>query len=151
VSADAAGEDDGFAGVSEGELVGVLCAWDRVEAHAAAGKLAVAAELIRRNHKPGCEPQGPARMPAAWDEFAADQVAHALAESRGRAEALLDLAQALHTRLPGTLAALLDGTITRYKAELITRATMLLDDAEAAAEQEVLDRAARLTPGGRPG
>ena len=30
VSADAAGEDDGFAGVSEGELVGVLCAWDRV-------------------------------------------------------------------------------------------------------------------------
>ena len=89
-------------------------------------------------------------MPAAWDEFAADQVAHALAESRGRAEALLDLAQALHTRLPGTLAALLDdGTITRYKAELITRATMLLDDAgAAAAEQEVLDRAARLTPGG---
>jgi hypothetical protein len=149
VSADAAGEGDGFAGVSEGELAGVLCAWDRVEAHAAARKLAVAAELIRRNPRPGCDPQGPARMPAAWDEFAADQVAYALAESRGRAEVLLDLAQTLHTRLPGTLAALYDGTITRYKAELITRATALLDDAEArAAEDEVLDRAARLTPGG---
>ncbi|HYX57844.1 MAG TPA: hypothetical protein VE888_02425, partial [Streptosporangiaceae bacterium] len=33
VAADAAaGEDGGFAGVSESELVGVLCAWDRVEA-----------------------------------------------------------------------------------------------------------------------
>ena len=88
-------------------------------------------------------------MPAAWDEFAADLLAYSLAESRGRAEVLLDLAQTLHTRLPGTLAALLDGAITRYKAELITRATALLDDAEArAAEQEVLDRASRLTPGG---
>ena len=33
VAADAAVQD-GFAGVSEAELVGVLCAWDRVEAHA---------------------------------------------------------------------------------------------------------------------
>ena len=40
VAADAAAEDDRFAGVSEAELVGVMCAWDRVEAHAAARKLA---------------------------------------------------------------------------------------------------------------
>ena len=52
VAADAAGEDDGFAGVSDGELVGVLCAWDRVEAHAAARKLAAVAELIRRHPEP---------------------------------------------------------------------------------------------------
>jgi Domain of unknown function (DUF222) len=138
VAADAAaGEDGGFAGVSEAELAGVLAAWDRVEAHAAARKLAVAAELARRN-------------PAPEDaEFTADQVAYALAESRSRAEILLDLAQTLETRLPGTMAALDDGTITRYKAEIITRATALLDDAEArAAEQKVLDRAGRLTPGG---
>ena len=149
VAADAAAGDDGFAGVSDAELIGVLCAWDRVEAHAAARKLAAAAELIRRNPRPGCEPEGPARMPETWDEYAADQLAHALAESRGRAGCLLDLAQTLQTRLPGTMAALLDGTITRFKAELITGATALLDPAEArAAEQEVLDRAARLTPGG---
>src|SRR5439155_26357883 len=36
VAADAAAEDDDFAGVSEAELIGVVCAWDRVEAHAAA-------------------------------------------------------------------------------------------------------------------
>ena len=39
--------------------------------------------------------------------------------------------------------------VTRYKAEIIARATALLDAAEArAAEDKVLDRAARLTPGG---
>jgi hypothetical protein len=136
VAADAA-SGDGFAGVSEAELVGVLCAWDRVEAHAAARKLAAAAELARR-------------YPAPEDgEFTADQVAYALGESRGRAGDLIDLARALGTRLPGTLAALLDGMISRYKAEIIARATALLDEAEArAAEQKVLDRAARLTPGG---
>ena len=102
-----------------------------------ARKLAVSAELARRNPAP----------PDA--EFTADQVAYALGESRGRAGDLIDLAQTLGTRLPGTAAALDDGTITRYKAEIIARATALLDDAGArAAEDKVLDRAARLTPGG---
>ena len=138
VAADAAaGADGGFAGVSEAELVGVLCAWDRVEAHAAGRKLAVSAELARRNPAP----------PDA--EFTADQVAYALGESRGRAGDLVDLARTLGTRLPGTAAALDDGTVSRYKAEIIARATALLDDAGArAAEGTVLDRAARLTPGG---
>ena len=145
----AAGEDDDFEGVSDGELVGVVCAWDRVEAHAAARKLAAAAELIRRNPGSGCAPEGAARMPAAWDDYAADQLAYALAESRGRADTLLDLAHCLETRLPGTKAALLGGTITRFKAETIVGATALLDPAEArAAEDKVLDRAGRLTPGG---
>src|SRR6516225_2266219 len=34
VAADAACEDDSFAGVSEAELIGLVCGWDRVEAHA---------------------------------------------------------------------------------------------------------------------
>ena len=59
------------------------------------------------------------------------------------------MAQTLPARLPGTAAALEDGTVSRYKAEIIARATALLDDDEArAAEAEVLDRAARLTPPG---
>src|SRR5690348_1700082 len=50
VAADAAaGEDDQFAGVPEAELIGMMCGWDRVEAHAHARKLAVVAELARRN------------------------------------------------------------------------------------------------------
>ena len=135
VAADAAAEE-GFAGVSEGELVGVVCGWDRVEAHAHARKLAAIAELARRN---------PGELDA---EFTADELAHALGESRARADSLIGMAQTLPARLPGTAAALADGTISRYKAEIIARATALLEDEEArAAEQEVLDRAAWLTPG----
>ena len=94
VAADAAAGDDGFAGVSEAELVGVMCAWDRVEAHAAARKLAAVAELDRRN--PGPEDA----------EFTADQVACALGESRFRAGELMGTAGHLDTHLPGTAAAL---------------------------------------------
>jgi hypothetical protein len=138
VTADAAaGEDARFGGVSEAELIGVLCAWDRMEAHAHARKLAAVAELARRN---------PGELDA---EFTADQIACALGESRARADSLIGMAQTLPTRFPDTKAALEDGTISRYKAEIIARATALLDDDEArAAEAEVLDRAARLTPPG---
>jgi Domain of unknown function (DUF222) len=137
VAADAAAEDDQFAGVSEGELIGVVCAWDRVEAHAAARKLAAVAELDRRNPKPEDA------------EFTADQIANALGESRFRADELLGTAGHLDTHLPGTRAALRDGTVSLGKARLIAAATGLLDPAEArAAEAGVLDRAARLTPGG---
>src|SRR5207302_7573598 len=98
-------------------------------------KLAAVAELARRN---------PGELDA---EFTADELAHALGESRARADSLIGMAQAFGTRLPGTAAALEDGTISRYKAEIIARATVLLEDEEArAAEAEVLDRA-RLTPG----
>jgi hypothetical protein len=136
VAADAAG-DGGFEGVSEAELIGVMCGWDRIEAHAHARKLAAIAEVARRN--PGELDQ----------EFTVDQVAYALGESRARAGSLIGMAQALPARLPGTKAALEDGTVSRYKAEIIAGATVLLEDGEArAAEAEVLDRAARLTPAG---
>src|ERR1700730_2137075 len=102
VAADAA-DDRGFAGISEAELVGVLCAWDRIEAHAHARKLATVAELARRN---------PGELDA---EFTADQVAYALGESRARADSLIGMAQSCETRLPGTAAALAEGTISRDK------------------------------------
>jgi hypothetical protein len=44
---DAAGDDDTYDGASDDQVVGVICAWDRVEAHAAARKHAAVAELIR--------------------------------------------------------------------------------------------------------
>jgi hypothetical protein len=142
VAADAAaGEDGRFGGVSEAELVGVLCGWDRMEAHAHARKLAAVAELARRN---------PGELDA---EFTGDQVAYALGESRARADSLIGMAQTLPARLPGTKAALEEGTVSRYKAEIIAGATALLEEEEEeeearAAEAEVLDRAARLTPAG---
>ena len=145
LSADrAAGEDDSFAGVSDAELMGMLCAWDRVEAHAAARKLAAVAELYRRSPEPGCPMKEPGRMPEVYDEFAADDLAVALGESRSRADELLGVAWQLEARLSGTKAALRDGTISRHKAEIILSATQFLDAAEAAAaEEKVLGRAGR--------
>jgi len=137
VAADAAAEEDRFDGVSEGELIGMMCAWDRVESHAAARKLAVVAELDRRSPKPEDA------------EFIADEIANALGESRTRGYELMGTAGHLDTHLPGTRAALREGILSLGKARIITAATALLDEHEAAvAEAEVLDRAARLTPGG---
>jgi Domain of unknown function (DUF222) len=145
----AAGDEDRYEGSSDDELIGVLCAWDRVEAHAAARKFAAIAELIRRRPAAGCALQGPARMPEAFGEFAAEELALVLAESRGRAEELLTVALALEAKLPGTKAALRDGVISRDKAQVIVSAVGLLDPAEAqAAERLVLGLAGRLTPGG---
>ena len=136
VAVDAAADEDRFAGISEAELIGIMCAWDRVEAHAAARKLAAVAELDRRNPEPGDA------------EFTADQIANALGESRFRAGELTGTAGHLGTHLPGTRAALRDGTVSLSKARIIAAATGLLDPGEAAAaEAGVLDRAGRLTPG----
>ena len=194
----AAGPDDRYPGAADDEIVGVICAWARVEAHAAARKLAAIAELIRRRPAEDCAPQNPApdpgkdaearktrstgprqrcrarkaspraappkmlrrraprvrqraaaQMPEAWDEFAVDELSCALGESRAAAEELLDLAHGLAARLPATMAALRDGILSQAKADIIARATSVLDPGEAAAaENMVLGRAGRLT---RPG
>jgi hypothetical protein len=244
-----AGPDDRYPGATDDEIVGVICALDRVESHVAARKLAAVAEFIRRRPSQDQEtdasrdpqegpgkntaqdppeghrkntvqdlPEGPrmgtaqdaaeggtessaarspladgaaegrasrsaarsdaqsaspdsggkdggdsagngsaadssgqgaARMPAGWDEFAAKELAWALAESLGAAEALMAMADHLEARLPGTKAALRDGRISLAKATIIATATQLLDAKEAAAaEGMVLDRAGRLTPPG---
>jgi hypothetical protein len=152
VAADAAvdggGPGDSFAGVADHELAGLVCAFDRAEAHMAARKLVAIAEVFRRNPADGFEPE-PGQMPQVVHEFTRDQLACALGESRAAADWLLTVAWHLATRLPGTLDALRDGVISRGKAELVVRLTSHLDDGEAAAvEAAVLGRAARLTPGG---
>ena len=68
---EAAGAGDSFEGASDDEVLGVLCGWDRVEAHAAARKHAAVAELIRRRPAAGHPLEGSTRMPPAWDEFTA--------------------------------------------------------------------------------
>jgi len=148
-AAEAAGEDDRYAGASDDELAGAISAWERVEAYASARKHAAVAEFIRRRPGPACALQGPALMPEVWDEFAVTELAGVLAESRAAAGDLLDLAYDLEVKLPGTKEAFRDGILRESKAAIIARATALLDPAEArAAEAKVLDRAGRLTPGG---
>ena len=126
-AAGAAGDDDRYEGACDDEVAGAIAAWDQIEAHAAARKHAAVAEFIRRRPAPGCAPEGPARMPAAWEEFTARELGSVLGESRGAAEGLLDLAYVLEVKLPGTRAAFRDGTLRQSKAEIITRATTVLD------------------------
>jgi hypothetical protein len=147
-AADGGGSADRFGGSADHELIGLTCAWNRVEAHAAARKLVAMAELFRRNPEDGFEP-APGEMPLVVHEFTRDQLAFALGESRAQADALLTVAWHLVTRLGATLDTLRDGTITRVKAELIVRLTQYLSDDEARkVEAKILGRAGRLTPAG---
>ena len=144
---EAAGEDDRYPGASDDELLGAIAAWDRVEAYASSRKHAAVAELIRRRPERGCTPEGPAQMPAAFDEFTARELGSVLGESRGVAEDMLWLSHTLEVSLPGTRAAFRSGVVSQRKAAVISEATGLLDPAEArAAEAVVLDRAGALTP-----
>jgi hypothetical protein len=143
----AAGPDDSYAGASDDELIGGLCAWDRTESHAHARKLAAITELRRR--RPVIELPAAGRPAGSADEdYLADEIAHVLAESRRAADGLAAVAEALDGKLPGTRAALRDGVITPVKARIIATATAPLDEDEArAAEEQVLGRAGRITPG----
>ena len=125
----AAGEDDRYPGASDDELAGAICAWDRVEAYAGSRKHGAVAELIRRRPAPGAVVAGAAEMPGACDEFAAQELASVLGESRTAAGDMVSLAQELEINLPGTRAAFRSGIVSRRKAMIIAEATVLLDPA----------------------
>ncbi len=144
-----ADDQERLGAAADDEIIGLICALDRTEASACFLKHAAVAELIRRRPEPGCALEGQARMPESWEEFAGDEVRWALAETRNAADAMLDLAQALEVKLPGTKEAFRTGVLRQSKVEIIARATSVLDPAEArAAEALVLGRAGRLSPGG---
>jgi len=142
----AAGPGDRYAGVSDDELLGVICAWDRVEANASARKHAAVAELIRRRPAPGAAVDGQAELPESWHEFTGRELGAVLGVAAGDAEQVLDLAWALEVNLAGTRAAFRAGVLSRDKAAVIAGATALLDPAEArAAEGMVLGQVGSLT------
>jgi hypothetical protein len=86
-----AGPDDRYPGATDDEIVGVICAWARAEAHAAARKLAATAELIRRRPAEDCAPQVPAKG-AALDGSAPRDPAEDVAEDATGRPALPDAA-----------------------------------------------------------
>src|SRR5580693_1843504 len=59
-----AGEDDRYPGATDDEIIGLICAWSRTEAHAAARKLAAVAEFIRRRPAKDSAPNDPAENTA---------------------------------------------------------------------------------------
>ena len=147
-AADGGGPGDSFSGAADHELIGLVCALDRLEAHMAARKLVAIAEVFRRNPEDGFEPE-PGQMPAVVHEFTRDQLAlRAGRVPRGGGLAADGGVAPGHPARRRRWTRWPDGIITRGKAELIVRLTQYLDDDEArAVEAKILGRAGRLTPG----
>ena len=86
-------------GATDEELLGLLNRWAAVESWAAAGKLGVARELLRRRGTAVPQPRY-GDLPEIWDEGAGHEVSGALAVSLPGADKLLNLAWTLRARLP---------------------------------------------------
>src|SRR6516165_4865304 len=111
------------AGATDDELIGLLGRWQAMESWAAAGKLGVVRELIRRRARPGIRGQEVSvhgDLPDAWEEGLDHEISAALAISLPAADKLTGLAWDLHARLPGTGALLAAGAIDALKARIIS-------------------------------
>jgi Domain of unknown function (DUF222) len=126
---DAAGPDFGCRGASRDEQVGMLRQYAAAEAHAAAGRLGVLRAMMRDQGEPDRR-----------DKSLAYEVAQALAVSVPTAQAMMDLAGDLSTRLPGIGDLLSDGIITYAKARAVNDVFAALSPENAAkAEALILD------------
>jgi hypothetical protein len=148
---DAAVRDGGLAGLDDDELIGVLRALRRLESWCCAGTLAAIAELARRRPAERTAPAAatsPGSFPEHLSEFIGDEVAAALTLTTRTADAYLELALDLATRLPGTARALHQGVIDYSKARLIANLTRVLSDEDAhAVEARILPAAGQQTTG----
>jgi hypothetical protein len=135
-------------GATDDELIGLLNRWAALESWAAAGKLGVTRELLRRRAVPLPGTAGIDGLPEVWDDGTGHEVAAALSISLQGADKLANLAWTLQARLPGIGAKLADGTIDIVKAGIIAKELFVLDDTHAAeAEALILDDLAGKTPG----
>jgi len=144
------GPDWRCAGATDDELIGLLGRWEALESWAAAGKLGVVRELIRRRARPGLDGGLPMHgdLPDLWEEGLGHEVSGGLEISLRAADKLVALAWDLHARLPGIGAALADGIISPLKAQIISDELSVLDDEDAAAaEKLILDQLSGQTPG----
>ena len=134
------GPDQRCPGAADDELIGLLGRWAALEAWAAAAKLGVVRELIRRRADPPRWPDGrpPGDLPRRWDEGTGHEVAAALRLSLPAADKVTELAWALRARLPAIAAALADGIIDYVKATIIVRELAVLDDEHAARAEALI-------------
>ena len=124
-------------GATGNELAGLLRAWAAVESWAAAAKLGVIAELIRRDDAP----PGTCRhgdLPDDWSASLRHELAAALSCSTQSAETTACMAWQLQARLPGIGARLDDGTLTLTKARAVIETFQYLTDADAARAEALI-------------
>ena len=119
--------DDGFAGLSDDELVGVLRASRRLSSWQAGMELAAVAELDARRMRAAARP-GWSRV----SEHVSEELAAALVLTGRSADSLLGLARDL-VRLPAVLRALLAGRIDLARARVFAAELSGLSARKAAA------------------
>jgi hypothetical protein len=124
-------------GATDGELAGLVKALAAVESWAAAAKLGVIAEMIRRDQAPAGTGR-PGELPGAWSASLRHELAAALACSAQSADAVAWLAREQQARLPGIGALLAGGTLTYGKARAVTETFRYLTDADAAAAEALI-------------
>lgn len=120
------------------ELIGLLRGWAAVESWAAAAKLGVIAELIRRDDQPGKVRGRHGDLPDEWSPSLRHELALALACSVQSAQTTAWLAWELQARLPGIGALLNDGTLTLPKARAVIETFQYLTDADAASAEALI-------------
>jgi hypothetical protein len=132
----------GLAGLSDDELVGLLCASRRLASRQAAAELAATAELdARRRRDAAARPSTPANTSSAVGEQVSAELAAALTLTGRAADSLLALARDL-ARLPQVRAALAAGRIDLAKARVFAAELAALDGPAAARiAARYLDRA----------
>jgi Domain of unknown function (DUF222) len=134
-------------GATDEELLGLLNRWAAVESWAAAGKLGVARELLRRRGT-AVPDSWYGDLPEVWDEGTGHELSGALAMSLPGADKLLNLAWTLQARLPRIGALLAAGIIDTLKAGIIVKEFLVLDDEKAAAAEALIaGQLAGKTPG----
>jgi Domain of unknown function (DUF222) len=128
LAADAAGPGQGCAGLDDEELVGVMCAWQRLAAWAQAGTAAAVTELAVRRAAQARD-RGDTRD---LDTHVRDEVAAALTLTGLSAIRLVDTSSAITRRLPDVYAALAGGRIDWARARVFADELSALDDDETA-------------------
>lgn len=118
-------EPDDLSGVDERALIAAVAGWSRIEAAAAARRLAVIAELVdRRTSGEGTRSRWACD---GWDATAAE-VAAAAGSTRGRASNQMYVATALRHRLPRIARLFADGTLSAAVVGAIVWHTTLIED-----------------------
>ncbi|MDX6389289.1 MAG: hypothetical protein QOJ73_352 [Streptosporangiaceae bacterium] len=133
---------DGLDGLDDDELAGVLAAWARLGARAAAGQFAAISTIAARR-------EAEAQASGDWRPYqhVQDEIAITLTLTRPAAARVRDLAFSLD-RLPLTRAALAAGAIDERRAAVIADEISGLDDEQAAAvEALIITKAATQTTG----
>jgi hypothetical protein len=125
---DAAGPGQACAALDDEELVGVMCAWQRLAAWAEAGMAAAVTALAVRRAQQARNRSDNHDL----DTYVRDEIAAALTLTGLSAGRLLDTSAAICHRLPNVHAALAEGRIDWPRAKVFADELSVLDDDQLA-------------------